>query len=104
MQGVVECQPTLPCSSPAVVAPDMTPVTGRQFWVPSGGYPEANIKLQNRQETGVIITWLVPLVTLLEVTHSVTELAYPETPYTVDVCYKSEERLRTDRVVEGMLC
>ena len=36
--------------------------------------------------------------------HSVTELAYPETPYTVDVCYKSEERLRTDRVVEGMLC
>ena len=30
VQGVMECQPTLHCSSPAAVAPDTTPVTGRQ--------------------------------------------------------------------------
>jgi len=30
VQGLMECQPTLHCSSPAAVAPDTTPVTGRQ--------------------------------------------------------------------------
>jgi len=29
VQGVMECQPTLHCNSPAVVAPDTAPVTGR---------------------------------------------------------------------------
>jgi len=49
VQGVMECQPTLHCNSPAAVAPDMTPMTGRQSQVPSDRCPKADVKLQNRQ-------------------------------------------------------